>query len=284
MLLIADSGSTKTEWRLVDDKKNILQFSSVGINPLFNTPEQITDEVSKALLPAIAAQIITASDLKIFFYGASCSSEERNNRVKTGLLKCFPKSDIHVDHDLMGSAIAVCGREAGIAAILGTGSNTCYYDGKKIISNYGGLGYVLGDEGSGQHIGRSLIKAFLNKEMPETIAANFQERYKLNKDNIYEGVYRQPMPGRYLASFCKFAHQNIQHEFIRKMVEDCFTEFFDRNICKYPQHKEVKTGCVGSVGFYFSKILKTVADKKGVGLGKILETPVAALTLYHMEE
>lgn len=286
MILIADSGSTKTDWRLVDDNKKIHQLSTTGFNPYFQDTEDISKELRENLLPAISSALpgFTGNDLEIFFYGAGCSSEAKCAIVHKAIKENFPSAAIEVDHDLLGAARAVCGREEGIASILGTGSNTCYYDGEKIVENVASLGFILGDEGSGAYIGKRFVQDFLNKEMPLAISQRFYERFKLTKEDILDAVYKQPRPNKFLASFSKFIYQNQKEQYIIDLVAQCFRDFFDKHICKYEKHKEVQMHCVGSVGFYYSNILRAVAVEKGVAVGRIIETPIAGLTLYHVGE
>jgi N-acetylglucosamine kinase-like BadF-type ATPase len=285
MILIADSGSTKTDWRLVDENKKIHQFSTAGFNPLFQSTEIISKELREVLLPQFATANVEASKpMQVFYYGASCSSEERNKTVRDAIAQSFPKAEIEVDHDLLGAARALCGHEAGIAVILGTGSNSCYYDGKEIVENVPSLGYILGDEGSGAHIGKTFITAYLYKEMPEDLSQRFSERFKITKEDVLEAVYKKPMPSRFLASFSKFIYQNLKEQYVVDLVAGCFRQFFDKQACKYEKHNEVQMHSVGSVGFYYSNILRAVAVEKGVNVGRIIETPIAGLTLYHAGE
>jgi glucosamine kinase len=173
----------------------------------------------------------------------------------------------------------MCGVSAGIVAILGTGANTCYYDGSKIAENRASLGFVLGDEGSGAHIGKTFIQAYLNQEMPAELANRFFETHQLSTSDILDAVYKKPMPNRFLASFSKFIFQNIQHPFIENLVIHCFEQFFDKHICKYPQHKELPMYCVGSIAFHYSNLLKKMATSKGVNIAKIEENPIAGLVM-----
>lgn len=283
MILIADSGSTKTDWRLIDEKKQIHQFATSGTNPYFQTSEQIAEMLRLELIPQFQSEIWNL-EFEIFFYGAGCGADSKKEIVHQALLKRFPEANIIVETDMLGAARSLCGRNTGIAAILGTGANTCYYDGEKISKNRASLGYALGDEGSGAHIGKTFIQAYLNKEMPEAIANRFFERFKLSKDDILDSVYKQPLPNKFLASFSKFIYQNFKEQFIIDLVADCFNQFFDKHICKYEKHKEVKLSCTGSVAFYYSNILRAVAANKGVNIDTITETPIAGLTLYHLGE
>ncbi len=283
MILIADSGSTKTDWRLIDENKQIHQFATQGMNPYFHTTEQITLVLKSELIPQFESNILNLIS-NVFFYGAGCRVEDKKRIVEKALSEVFPKSKIEIYSDMLGAARSLCGKSVGIAAILGTGANTCYYDGKSIIENRTSTGYILGDEGSGAHIGKIFIQAFLNDELPKDIADRFVARFKLNKDDIIDAVYRQPMPNRFLASFSKFIYQNIKEQFVIDLVAACFNQFFDKHICKYEKHKEVKLSCTGSVAFYYSNILRAVATTKGVNIDTITETPIAGLTLYHLEE
>lgn len=300
MILIADSGSTKTDWRLVDDMKKVHQFATQGFNPYFQSVDQISEIIESELLPQIKSQISfnpiggTEFNPQIFFYGAGCGTNVNKGIIRKALLERFKSSIVEVNTDLLGAARALCGNKPGIAAILGTGSNSCFFDGKKIVESRASLGYILGDEGSGAHIGKTFIQAYLNKEMPEKLAASFFEQFNLDKEKIIDAVYKKPMPNRFLASFNKFICQNLKEQFIVDLVEGCFNQFFDKHICKYSflmkqytQNKLSDTynlSCVGSIAFYYSNILRSVAFENGVILDKIIETPIAELTNYHFFE
>lgn len=280
MILLADSGSTKTDWRLIDEENKIHQYATQGISPYFQSEEQISEIIKTELLPKLNFKNLKV-ELSIFYYGTGCSAEDKKQVVSNALSTCFNNSKIEIQSDMLGAARALCGRSAGISAILGTGSNTCYYDGEKITENKFSSGYILGDEGSGAHIGKTFIQAYLNDELPPILTAKFQERFKLSKNDIIDAVYRKPMPNRFLASFCKFIFQHKDDQYLINLLIDCFEQFFDKHICKYQKHKEVKLSCVGSIAFYFSDILRAVAANKGVSIDTIIETPIAALTLYH---
>ena len=283
MILIADSGSTKTAWRLIDDTKNIHQFQTEGFNPYFQNAENIVKIIQQELIPQIKTKNVNQK-LEIYYYGAGCSNPEKCEVVETAIRENFETSKIEVHHDLLAAARAVCGHEQGIAAILGTGSNSCYYDGGKIVKNIPALGYILGDEGSGAHMGKTFIKAYLNEELPRELSERFYQRTKLTKDDILEAVYKKPFPNRWLASFSKFIFQNIKDPYLVDLTAGCFEQFFDKHICKYENYGELKLNVVGSVGFYFSNILRSVARDKGVEIDRILESPIAGLTLYHLGE
>ncbi len=281
MILIADSGSTKTDWRLIDANQQIHRFTSQGINPYFQKEEEIAAIIQSELLPQMKTGMPSHIN-EIHFYGAGCGATHKKRIIAKVLFSFFSSARVEIQTDLFGACRALCGSDPGIVAILGTGSSTCYYDGTGIIENHASLGYILGDEGSGAHIGKTFIQAYLNKELPEEIAHRFYERFPLNKDQILENIYRQPMPNRFLASFSKFIYQNLKEQFLIDLVADCFQQLFNKHILKY-EHTSLKFSCVGSVAFYFSNILRAVALNKGIAVDKIIETPISGLTLYHLE-
>lgn len=282
MILIADSGSTKTDWRLIDANQQIHQYTTQGINPYFQNQQEISQIIQTELLSQLMIGMPSHVS-EIHFYGAGCGAVQRKRQVASAISLFFSSAHIDIHTDLLGAAHALCGTEPGIVAILGTGSNTCYYDGSGIVENHPSLGFILGDEGSGAHIGKKFIQAYLNREMPEALADRFQQRFQLDKDQILDHVYRQPMPNRFLASFSKFIFQNLKEQFLIDLVASSFHELFERHILKY-EHVSLTLNCVGSVAFYFSNILRAVAVNKGVSIGKIIETPISALTLYHLRE
>lgn len=298
MILIADSGSTKTQWCLIDERKEQQRFFTQGINPFLQSKEEISAIIKKELLPQLET---LNSKLETFFYGAGCSSDENCNRVVDALKENFPGSSIEVRHDLLGAARALCGKEEGIAAILGTGSNSCYYNGKEIKENITALGFILGDEGSGAHMGKKLVAAFIHSRLPKSIHEKFYNEFKFDKNELLNCVYSKPLPNRFLASFAKFIGENCasplpvrqagptplpeeggEESFWANLVADCFRDFFDNYICRYPKHRQVKMHCVGSIGFHFKSILRQVADEKKITMGKILKSPMEGLVEYHI--
>ncbi|MBI3502922.1 MAG: N-acetylglucosamine kinase [Bacteroidetes bacterium] len=283
MILIADSGSTKTAWRFIDEGGNIFAFSSMGFNPFFWKSAAIAKEINKKCPKKIKLQVSNHKS-RVFFYGAGCSSKKRINIVKTALRKNFPQAKIFVEHDLLGSARAVCGDEKGIATILGTGSNSCYYDGEKVVRQRGGWGYIISDEGSGAHIGKKLMRDFINENLPAELSEKLHMEYKLTREKVVQSVYNKPYPNRFLASFGKFIHENIHEPYCSELVKKRFTEFFENHICRYDNYKELPMGCVGSVGYYFKNILQEVANVHNVRLGKVIESPIDELVKFHLNE
>ncbi|MBC5994738.1 hypothetical protein [Pontibacter cellulosilyticus] len=279
MILIADSGSTKTDWRLVTATETFGQVQTIGFNPMYQESHEIYQALHDSLLPQLQQKTPNA----IYFYGAGCSSPERNKRVEDALKMLFPASEVHVDHDLMGAARSLCGHKPGIACILGTGSNSCLYDGKDIIDNVPSLGFLLGDEGSGAYMGKLLIRAFLYRELPDELAQSLKNRFNLTKNGILDELYGSAVPSRYMASFAKFMHEKRQNPVIKAMVYESFSEFFEHHITKYDNFATLPVHFVGSIAFHFSDTLKQVAKKYGITLGQILGTPSEGMILYHQE-
>jgi glucosamine kinase len=280
MMLIADSGSTKTDWSLVSEGDQTGRVKTMGFNPYFQSTADIAKELRDVLAPQL--DIERGTDLEIFFYGAGCSSEAKCQIVSDAIAQVFPGANIEVEHDLLAAARALCGKEEGVAAILGTGSNSCYYDGEKIREHVFSLGFIMGDEGSGAYLGKKLLQFYLYGELPSELKDKFAAQYPQSREEILDSVYKKPLPSRYLASFSRFLHDNLSHVFIEQLVFDAFDDFFAHHICKYSRYREVPFSCVGSIGYRYSSVLKKVAGSKGVRMGKIIESPIEALTAYHL--
>jgi glucosamine kinase len=279
MILIADSGSTKTDWRIINETGVLEQVSTAGINPQYLDADKIYSLIASSLLPNLKEK----NPSVIYYYGAGCSSPERNQRVHSALSRAFTNCEINVDHDLLGAARALCGHEPGIACILGTGSNSCLYDGKNIIDNVPSLGFLMGDEGSGAYLGKMLIRAYLYRELPEDLATSLTNTYNLTKDSILDSVYYSDMPSTYLATFAKFMHEKRKKPAIHSMIYENFAEFFERHISKYEGFTELPVSFVGSISYHFSDTLKQVAKKYGVKTGQIIISPSEGLIDYHLQ-
>lgn len=277
MILIADSGSTKTDWRIIDNAGNIEQLRCAGLNPYYQNEEGIYAELNNVLKPQLKPGIT-----KVYFYGAGCSADKKKV-MESALTKTFPEAELHINHDLLAAARALCGQEPGIAGILGTGSNSCLFDGNEIIDNIPTLGLILGDEGSGAVLGKKIVTAYLRKRLPAHLMEKFDKRYRIDYHDVLDHVYKQPYPSRYLAAFSRFMLHNIRDPFVYRMVYENFEAFFDAHILQYKNYQQYKVHFVGSVAFYYSNILRQVANDKGVVLKNILETPIAGLTLYHQK-
>ena len=277
MILIADSGSTKTDWVLVDRDKNQSYYHTIGYNPYFVDSETIYDSLSKKLINQFDPSCIK----KVLFYGAGCSQESKSNVVNNALTKCFTNAEIIVDHDMLAAARALLGDQRGFAAILGTGSNTCIYDGKQIEKNIDSLGYLLGDEGSGSYIAKKIIRDFMRGRLPGELQEKFQRTYNLTNSNIFDALYNGLAPNKFLAGFCKFADQNRKHKYIRRVVKESFNDFFKNLVRLYPDYQKFKFNCAGSVGSIFKDQLKEVAAAHGMQMGVIMPSPIINLVNYH---
>lgn len=278
MILIADSGSTKTDWRMIASTGEISQARTVGFNPYFQDTDSIATELAKSLKPAVNEAIT-----EVYYYGTGCGTESSCAIVRQAIQQVFSEATtVSVASDLLGAARALCGHEVGIACILGTGSNSCYYDGEQISYQIPNLGFWLGDEGSGGNLGKTLVTNYLLKDLAPDLEAKFEKRFpNTTRDLVLENAYKKPFPNRYFASFSKFLFDNRSHPQAYRLVYDSLDLFFQKYICKYPDYKQLKIHFTGSVAFYYSDILRQVANDKGVTVKNIMETPIAGLTLYH---
>ena len=282
MILIADSGSTKTDWRLINKQNSIDQGKTAGFNPFYQSAQDILTEIEQALVPQLGHEHIGKVE-EVHYYGAGCSTAANVEIVYQALTAVFPQASIAINNDLLAAARALCGKEAGIVGILGTGSNSCFYDGDKIVYNRPNLGFVLGDEGSGAFLGKKLVTAYLYGEMSQPLMERFSKRYNITREEVMDHVYKQSFPNRYMASFSQFLYHNLKEPFIYRLVYDSFSELFDRHILKYERASEHKVHFVGSIAFYYSNLLRQVANDKGITLRNIMESPIAGLTLFHQQ-
>ena len=276
MILIADSGSTKTDWVLHNGTDIVARVKTQGLNP----PQQCAEDIYGILLAELAGQIKTDAPETIYFYGAGCAYETANNRMSRALEKFFTTKNIHIHSDLLAAARALCGHEEGIACILGTGSNSCLFDGEKIIDNTPSLGYILGDEGSGAHLGRQLVSDCIKKQLPTELREKFMNQYNLDVAGILERVYRSPLPNRWLASFTPFLSENRKNAHIHALLKHCFTQFFQRNTMVY-RRSWLPIHIIGGVGINFANEIKETAESLGLSIGNIVESPMKGLIEYH---
>jgi N-acetylglucosamine kinase-like BadF-type ATPase len=279
MLLIADSGSSKTDWRLFETKGTIFPFHTEGLNPYYKTIEEIIAVLKNALIPDLPCKVEEVTH--IYFYGAGCSVAAKCEEVKKALSDCFPATKVSVEHDILGAARACCGYEKGIVCILGTGSNSCLYDGNNITETIGGLGYILGDEGRGCHIGKTIVAAYLNHELPEELKTDFYYTYHLDRAAIDKKVYQQPNANRFLASFSMFAGKHKTHSFIQSILKNCFELYLDKHVCRYSDFTNTTVSFVGSVAFYNKDLINELCSNKGIKTGKFLKEPVEELVKFH---
>ena len=285
MHLIADSGSTKTDWCLCNKGSVVLNIQTQGINPYHQTEEAIEEVLREELLPQLEAQgpNIQSSQLSIIYYGSGCANETACNRIKEAIHKVLGTSDATIHSDLLGAARALCGHEEGIACVLGTGSNSCLYNGKEIIANTPPLGYILGDEGSSAVLGRRLVGDCLKNQLPEALREEFLTEYQLTPEIILEKVYRQPLANRFLASLTPFLSKHKEVPEVHKLLVESFTDFFVRNVKQY-RRPWLPIHFAGSIANAFSAELKAAAESLGMELGTIMQSPIEGLVKYHGSE
>jgi glucosamine kinase len=274
--LIADSGATKAEWCLLHNGKKKTIFTQ-GISPYFLNTEQIRDLLLKELKPKLRNIEVD----EVFYYGTGCANPTNAKSVKKAIRQVFPMADVDVNHDLLAAARALCGREKGVACILGTGSNSCFYNGKKIVKNSPGLGYVLGDEGSGAYLGKKVIQYYLYGTFDDELRGRFDLTYTTNAAEILENVYKKPLPNRYLASFARFLAENRGHYMIENIIEDGLNDFFFNHLCKYRETWTLPISFAGSVAFGFKDVLQQLCDSYEFELGKVMKNPMQGLVDYH---
>ncbi len=275
MILVADSGSSKTDWMAYSPNKT-LSFSTQGINPYFVNAHEVVKILSKNRdLSAYATSI-----KEVYFFGSGCSSPDKHEIISNGLSTFFTNAFISVDHDLIGSAYATCGDKKGLTCILGTGSNISYYDGTEVHRSNHGLGYVLGDEGSGTYFGRKMLVSYLYHTMPDELSEEFGRTYEVTKDIVINNIYQKPFPNSYLASFSRFMISHKHHPFIQNILKEGFQEFIDTNVKDYKGYKNLECNFVGSISYYYQDELKAVFAENGLKVGKILQKPIEGIFDY----
>ncbi|WP_395802858.1 N-acetylglucosamine kinase [Daejeonella sp.] len=280
MIIIADGGSTKTNWCLLNDAGQKIYFNTEGYNPYFVSTEYITESLFKDLPSDLDLDQVT----EVNYYGAGCSTDDKLKIVSDAMANVFTKASIYIGHDLLAAARALLGLGTGFAAILGTGTNTGLYDGKEISLNIDSAAYILGDEGSGCYIGKKLLTDYLRGYMPEVVRERFWETYKLTPEQITDQVYTKPLANRFCASFSKFVYDNNVHaEYSRKIVKTSFVDFFENLVSHYPNFKDYTFNCIGSVGYNFRNVLEETAIEYGMKVGKIIRSPIDELVRYHVE-
>jgi Predicted N-acetylglucosamine kinase len=277
MTLIADSGSTKTHWCLVQSGTVKAEIYTDGINPFYQTDMEIIELLDTQLIPKLPDCEIE----QIYFYGAGCSFPEKKMLVSRALTRFFNNAMFEIQSDLLGAARSLFQKEKGIACIMGTGSNSCYYDGKEITQNVSPLGFILGDEGSGAVLGKLFVADCLKNQLPEWIRDKFLDEYELTPATILDCVYKQPFPNRFLAKFTPFILEHIEEPAIFNLVYDSFDAFFVRNVMQYPLDEEVKVGFVGSIAHYSRDTLEIVASERGIMVSEVVQSPMEGLVRFH---
>lgn len=279
MIIIADSGSTKTSWCLCNKESGCARFlQTSGINPYYQDEQEILD--------VFRTEFTSVPDFveAVFFYGAGCANPIVNEKVKKELVHWFKTEHVEVGSDLLAAARSLCGHSQGIACILGTGSNSCYYDGHQIVEHVSPLGFILGDEGSGAVIGRNLLADILKNQLSDEVVSRFYEVYKIDEGEILENIYRKPFPNRYAARFCRFIYENLGEPELRELVVKQFQLFFERNVMQYQTVYHVPVHFSGSIAYHFQDILKEVAGDLGLQLGKIISEPLEGLKDFHLNK
>ena len=278
MMLIADSGSTKTDWCVILDNTPIKRIGTKGLNPFFQSEEEIQQELTHSLLPQWPDGTIDS----VYFYGAGCTPEKAPT-LRRAIADSLPVvGNIKAYSDMLAAARGLCGREAGITCILGTGSNSCFYDGKEIVNHISPLGFILGDEGSGAVLGKLLVGDILKNQLSPAIKEAFLKQFDLTVPEIIDRVYRQPFPNRFLASLSPFIAQHLEEPGIRQLVLGSFIAFLRRNVMQY-DYTQYPAHFIGSVAHCYKEILQEAAQETGIRIGKILQSPMEGLIQYHSD-
>jgi len=276
IILIADAGATKTEWCILQNGKS-KSVITTGISPYFLNTEQIAELLQRELIPKMKKVVPNS----IFYYGTGCTNPGNKKIIKTSLRKVFAGAKVEVTDDVEGAAKGLCVRSKGIACILGTGSSSCFYNGKKIVKNRPGLGYALGDEGSGAYLGKKVIQYYMYDTFDEDLRARFDAAFITSGTEILENVYKKPLPNRYLATFARFLADNRGHYMIENIIEDGLNDFFFTHLCKFSEAWNYPINFVGGISFGFKDVLKELCDVYSFELGNVLQKPMQGLIEYH---
>ena len=273
MRLIIDAGSTKMGWILMEGHEVKAHFVTKGFNPNYSDRQCLVETCHGASLPN---EIQT-----IYYYGTGCGNELNCQTIKEVFQSRFPHAEIHVTHDLMAACHAALGHESGIACILGTGSNACLYDGERITERAVSLGYLVGDEGSGKHIGSEVVRAYFYGFMPDDLRLQFDAVYHLELKDFIGHLYHEGPPSRYLATFARFAGEYQSHPFICDLVKGCFKSFIEAFVLRFENANMMKVSFVGSVAFHFQNILRESLASYGLALGEVMSSPAEGLIRYY---
>ncbi len=281
MIAIADSGSTKTSWIVSDKKGNVYNFKTIGFNPYFVTKE----EVEKCMAEAFPKEIDSTEVTNVYFYGSGCSNCDNYAHLQDALSTFFHKASICIFSDMLGTARAVLKREAGVAAILGTGSNSCFFDGNEITQSPVSLGYILGDEGSGATIGKNFIKQYLEGRFDAELTRQIYEETGENITTVLNAVYKGEHPNRYLANFTKTINKHIDHPQMQELMRQSFRDFFRNYVLIFPDYQKYRIGFCGSIAYHFNEILLDELEKIGYDKNNVLiiNEVLPELMKYHKE-
>jgi len=277
MILIADSGSTKTLWSLQDNEGSVRRFETKGFNPYFSDQQQLVNTLNES---EVLQGIHRDELIDIYFYGAGCFPDKAHT-IEQAMHSFFSRALVHVELDLLGAARGLLGHSDGFVGILGTGANSGLFVGGKIVQNIDSLGYILGDEGSGCYIGKQLLSTYLRGYLPADLAEKFFDCYRLSSEDIMDALYAKPLANRFCASFSTFVGSNIEHPFLSKLVANCFDDFFKNLVSQYSDYQNLSFNCVGSVAYHFQHILEQSCQKFHMNLGNIRQSPMDGLELFH---
>lgn len=278
MRIIVDSGSTKTDWIFIKENGDEIHRTSIGFNPVFHSCELITGATQKL----IDSEISSTGTGSIYYYGSGCWDEERKQIVRDGLQAVFSDFKIHIFHDLLGAARATCGKEEGVACILGTGSNSCLFDGEDVVDNITSIGYMLGDEGSASHLGKKLIRHYFYREVPKDLIADLEKFINGGKKEVLAKTYGDEPANVYLASLARFLSQHLEHPFIQRILYRSLSEFVDRHIRKYDGHMRLPIHFVGSIAYVFQDMLNIILAERNMTPGRFIKKPIDELKKYHL--
>ncbi|MCH2080769.1 MAG: hypothetical protein MK226_00190 [Saprospiraceae bacterium] len=274
-ILIVDSGATKASWSVSSEGKVLFATQTQGIQPFFLSDQEILRQI-RTVYHQIHDRIDT-----IYFYGTGCNTLENKHRLKVAFQEIFPDTKIFVETDILAAARACCQHDPGVACILGTGSNVCRFDSENIVESAGGLGYILGDEGSGADLGKTLVKNYLEKNLPEELAQKLEKQYALSRDVVLHGVYQGQFPNRYMSTFAPFLSDHIEHDFVQQLVKQQFRLFFKNNVLHLHDAHILPIHFVGSVAYYFKGTLIEVAQELELQIGNIIRQPIDGLVKFH---
>ncbi len=279
MIIVADSGATKTDWRVIKNDRTVIPFTTKGLNPFFSNE----DDFFSALNAGFPSQLSPNGVEKVFFYGAGCAGEEKGYKAQMALQNFFTNSKSFAFSDLLAAARALFGNNQGVIAILGTGSNIAYYDGINTQHYTPSLGYVLGDEGSGAYIGKKILRSYFYNQLSAELAESFASMYRLDLPMVLDNIYIQPKPSSYLASFIPFVHDNIDNPLIFNIVKSSFMDLYTQHLSKIPELNEKGLGIIGSVGYIFRQIIEQIAQDQGFKIINFLQYPIENLVKFHIE-
>jgi glucosamine kinase len=278
MLLIADSGSTKTDWRLVAADGQALAIQTDGFNPYYQNTQQIINTLRAQLLPRLNEAVVTT----VYYYGTGCTGPAVNPIIADALRDLLPDlQTVDVNSDMLGAARAAVGHQSGIVCILGTGANACCYNGTEIIRGIQSLGFWLGDEGSGGYLGKTLVRDFFQQRLPTDLHDAFQARYALDRATLLENAYQKPFPNRYFASFTTFLSDHLAHPYLDKLVTDAFTLFLTTYVSRFPEANQWPVHFVGSIAYYFADPLRRAVEQTGLTMGRVVKAPADELVDFY---